>query len=457
MNENHTDVIVIGAGTAGLNAARGVKNRGMTVRVIEATKPGGDCIWWTCLPTKLLLESAGILKTAESAKEYGIFCDVNGFDFSAITARKTRILSELANKCNPEKLTETGILYTKGKAKFVDSHTLAVGDTNYTADYIIIAVGAHPTFPPIPGLADSKPITYMHAISQVKLPSSITIIGGGAVGCEFALIYTRFGVKVTLLEIAGRLLPMEDADCGIAAAEILTKAGVRVETAIKIYKTEATDNEKVVYVNKNNTDETISSEELLVATGRLPRLYGMNIENAGLVTEKGRIKVDGALRTDQPHIFICGDAAGGRYQFYSIAESEGRYVAANIGNNNPVDFSYRVVPRATYLSPEIAGAGMTEEQVKEIDNIKIVKVSYSDCDRAEICGETEGFVKLIADMKSNTIIGGFVVGNHASMLVQEIALIIKTGTKIVDIAEMIQVYPSYHDPLRDCAILLLQK
>jgi dihydrolipoamide dehydrogenase len=457
INEKHTDVIVIGGGTAGLNVARIVKSRGMTVRVIEATKPGGDCLWWTCLPTKLLLESAGIFKIASDARQYGIFSDVTGFDYAAINARKNRILGELANNCSPEKLVEEGILYTKGKAKFVDSHTVGVGEENFSADYIAISVGAHPTFPPIPGLMDVKPITYMHAVSQSKLPESITIIGGGAVGCEFALIYSRFGVKVVLLEIAQRLLPMEDADCGIAAAEILTKAGVNVETAANILRIEYAEDSKAVIVYKDGNEEIIIANEILVATGRRPRLDGMNIEAAGLISDRGRLQVDQSLRTNVQHIFVCGDATGGRYQFYSTAEAEGRYVGANIGADNPAKFSDLIVPRTTYLSPELAGVGMSEEQCKDINGVVVAKVSYSKCDRAAISGEIEGFVKLVANINTGKILGGFVVGPHASMLVQEITLIIKTGISIVDIAEMMQVYPSYHDPLRDCAKLLLHK
>ncbi|MEI6519884.1 MAG: NAD(P)/FAD-dependent oxidoreductase [bacterium] len=455
MNDKHTDIIVIGGGTAGLNVARNANARGMTVRVIEATKPGGDCLWWTCLPTKLLLESAGILKTATDAGNYGIFCEVIGFDYASINARKTRILADLANNCSPEKLADEGILFTKGKAKFIDSHTIGVGADSFTADYIVISVGAHPTFPPIPGLMDIKPITYMHAISQPKLPESITIIGGGAVGCEFALIYARFGVKVVLLEIANRLLPMEDADCGIAAADILTKAGVKVETAANILRVESAENGKAVVVYKDGIEETIIANEILVATGRRPRLDGMNVEAAGLSVERGKLQVDESLRTIIPHIFVCGDATGGRYQFYSTAEAEGRHVGINIGNENTVKFSDSIVPRATYLSPELAGVGMTEDQCKDMEGIAVAKVSYSSCDRAAISGEIEGFVKLVANINTGKILGGFVAGPHASMLVQEIALIIKTGISIGDIADMMQVYPSYHDPLRDCARLLL--
>jgi dihydrolipoamide dehydrogenase len=180
----------------------------------------------------------------------------------------------------------------------------------------------------------------------------------------------------------------------------------------------------------------------------------MNVEAAGLITDRGRLQVDESLRTNVPHIYVCGDSTGGRYQFYSIAEMEGHYVGANIGVYAAVKFSDAVVPRATYLSPEIAGVGMTEEQCEGMEDASAAKVSYLNCDRAAISGETEGFVKLVANIRSGKVLGGFVVGPHASMLVQEIALIIKTGISIADIAEMIQVYPSYHDPLRDCAKLL---
>jgi dihydrolipoamide dehydrogenase len=159
------------------------------------------------------------------------------------------------------------------------------------------------------------------------------------------LIYSRFGVKVVLLEIAQRLLPMEDADCGIAAAEILTKAGVNVETAANILRIEYAEDSKAVIVYKDGNEEIIIANEILVATGRRPRLDGMNIEAAGLISDRGRLQVDQSLRTNVQHIFVCGDATGGRYQFYSTAEAEGRYVGANIGADNPAKFSDLIVPR----------------------------------------------------------------------------------------------------------------
>ncbi|MEI7832124.1 MAG: NAD(P)/FAD-dependent oxidoreductase [bacterium] len=442
MAEEQFDLLVIGGGTAGLAAARAANARGLRVALADSTRLGGDCLWWTCLPTKALLVAAQARYAALQAGELGIDIPTANVDFTRVQERKAEVLVALAVADSTAAVTAEGITLFKGRAAFVDPHRVRVRDTDIVADQIVLATGAFPWLPPIPGLADIKFLTYMRAVGLSALPASIIVIGGGAVGCEFAQLFSRLGVKVTLVETCARLLLNDEPESSALAAQSLRADGITVYLNAHVRQALQTENDKSLLVDIDGESLTLSAAEVLVATGRKPQLDGLNPTAAGLTVERGRLSVQATLQTNVPHIWACGDVAGGP-QFRPLAEAQGAHVGAQAGADAPAPFTMLPLAHTTFIDPEIAGVGLTEDDARATGmDVVIGYAPFSTCDRAVIAGNSAGFVKLVVDRQNGTLLGGHLVGHNAGEMIHELALALAAKLSVRMIADLPRVYPS---------------
>ncbi|MHB0934968.1 MAG: dihydrolipoyl dehydrogenase family protein [Armatimonadota bacterium] len=441
------DVVVVGGGTAGPSAARVAKSRGFSVCVIERDRFGGDCLWWACVPTKTLIACGKIYQQTQQAARFGTRVQHIELDYHQVQSRKDAVIAHFAEHDDPKHLEKAGIRVIHNHASFRSQHELQVGDTVIRAEHIVLAIGSQPMIPPIPGLDEVKYLTNIEAISLPELPKSMLIMGGGAVGCEFALLFQRFGVPVTLIEADERVLFREDQETSMLTAEILTREGVTIHTGANVKQAAQRNGDIVLTMEQDAQTQEVTGASLLVATGRITHTEDLNLDAAGVATTKRGFVVRDTLQTNVPHIWACGDAAG-KMLFTHVAENQGHFVGMCLGLEHDIRWDGRVVPRATFLEPEIASVGLTEAQAAKNYALAIGKVPFSASDRAVIQGETTGFVKIIADKMDGQILGAHIVGPRAGDLIHEIALAMKTHTAVSEIGETIHLYPSLLDPLR---------
>lgn len=444
----NVEVLVIGGGTAGCAAARSARKRGLSVALVESTRLGGECLWWTCLPTKALVVAADVYQNVRDGVAFGIDTDGYHLNYDAVRARKDALVAEFAQRTDADALSRESITVLHGRAAFNGPHEIIVREDTVHAEHIVLAVGAHPSMPPIPGLDTIKPLTYMRAMSLTKVPATLAIIGGGAVGCEFAQLFRRFGAEVSLIECGPRLLPGEDAASSDAAEKLLTAEGITVTTAATVTQAAMDNGQRVITMEHQGATVRVRADEVLVATGRRPRLDGLQLETAGLSLQPGnRLAVRDTLQTDCPHIWVCGDSAGGP-QFKHVAEWQGIHVGTQIGAESPMPFYLPIFPHVTFLAPEIASVGLTEEQARQQTDVVIGWADLAECDRACISGQRLGFAKLVVERDTAHILGGHLVSPHAGELINEVALALVAGVPVHTMAAIPRAYPSFADPLR---------
>ncbi len=440
------DVVVIGAGSSGLAAARAAHRRGMSVALIEATRVGGECLWWTCLPTKALLESAHAYYRASHCAQFGCGPQHLQLDYPRILNERKTAMEHFTARISETLLSEEGFRVFHGKGSFVSAHEVRVGEHLLQTDHIIVAVGALPVIPPIPGLNTIKYLTYMHIVNLQFVPPTLVIIGGGPVGCEFAQTFRRFGAEVTIVERFPRILNQNDFDVSSLARRVLEAEGVRILTDTNVADVSAENGKKILNITGDTNEDTLTCDEVLVVTGRRPHLDGLNIAATGMRVEQGRPVLRDTLQTSQPHIWVCGDA-GGQLQFKHLAEYQGNHVGNNLGTSSPQPVDERVIPRVTFLDPELASVGLTEEQAL-LNYDTIVAAEPLTCsDRAVLLQQTAGFIKLIVNRTDGQIIGGHIAGPFAGDIIHEIALAMFAHIPVGLLAQMPRVYPSLYEPL----------
>ncbi|HEX2951896.1 MAG TPA: FAD-dependent oxidoreductase, partial [Armatimonadota bacterium] len=259
----NVDVLVIGGGTAGCAAARSARKRGLSVALVESTRLGGECLWWTCLPTKALVVAADVYQTVRDGVAFGVDTDGYHLNYDTVRARKDALVAEFAQRTDADALNREGITVLHGRAAFNEPHEVVVREDTVHAEHIVLAVGAHPSMPPIPGLDTIKPLTYMRAMSLTKVPTTLAIIGGGAVGCEFAQLFRRFGAEVNLIECGPRLLPGEDVASSDAAKKLLTTEGITVTTAATVTQAAMDNGQRVITMEHQGATVRIRADEVL--------------------------------------------------------------------------------------------------------------------------------------------------------------------------------------------------
>jgi dihydrolipoamide dehydrogenase len=458
------DVVVIGAGTGGYVAAIRAAQLGLKVGVVEKQKAlGGTCLIWGCIPTKALLEHAHALKVVQNVKEWGVTIGEGavGIDMNQVQARKDKVVNGLT-KGVEFLFKKNNIEWIKGTARVVSRGKIDVTDgdaRSLSAHEIIIATGSVPRSVPGVEIDRKRIITSDEAISLREVPKSMVILGSGAVGVEFASIFRRFGTQVTLVELLPRLVPVEDEAISAELQKSFRKQGIVIHTGTKLTKAVAspTSVEMEAQLPDGNI-EKLTADFLLVATGRGPVTTGLGIEGLGFNLDRGYVAVDQLFRTGVPGFSAVGDvitfgSSGPPHpQLAHVSSAEGIVTAERIAGQNPKAINYDHVPACTYCDPEIGSVGLTEREAQEKGyDVQVGTFPFFVLGRAKMAGETEGFVKIVAEKKYDEVLGVHMIGPRATELVAEATLALRLECTIEELIRTIHAHPTFSEAVGEAA------
>jgi dihydrolipoamide dehydrogenase len=459
------DVVVVGAGTGGYVAAIRAAQLGLTVAVVERQKAlGGTCLIWGCIPTKALLEHAHALKVAQSAKEWGL-TGVDGgkvgIDMPAVHARKDKMITGLTGGIE-SLFKKHKIEWIKGTARITSPKTLEVAlhaggtETVTATKQLVLATGSAPRS--IPGIdVDGTQIIFSdHAIHLGHVPKSIAIMGSGAVGVEFASIFKSYGSEVTIIELMPKLVPAEDEAVSNELERTFKKRGIKTYTGTKVTSAKASARGVDITMQKaDGKTETLNVEMLLVATGRGPVTDGLGVETIGLTMDRGYIVVDSLFQTNVPGVSAIGDVitmGGPHYQLAHVSSMEGILLAEKIAGHEVTPINYDHVPRCTYTEPEIGSVGLTEAQAKAAGHdVRIGSFPFRALARARMAGETDGFVKIVAEKKYDEVLGVHIIGPRATELIAEAVLALRLECTVEELVKTIHAHPTMSEAMGEAA------
>ncbi|HLI91553.1 MAG TPA: dihydrolipoyl dehydrogenase [Ktedonobacteraceae bacterium] len=447
----HYDLLVIGAGAAGSAAADTALQQGARVALVERDKIGGTCLNYGCDPTKTLLHIANMLYQAHHVTGYGLHIPEASVQWEAVQSYVHKVIDQIRGGTSDEasaSLRKKGIQVFQGEASFTSPHEVAVGGRTIYADRIIIASGSKTLVPPIEGLEQTGFITNVQAVALPALPRRLAVVGGGAIGMEFAQMFHRFGVEITVLERSPQLLDKEDRELADMLCDLLTREGMRLETDAELRRVERTAEGKRLTVRcGQKEEERLTVDEILLAIGRRPQFAKLNLEAAGVETTERGIKVDETLRTSTPHIWAAGDVTGG-LQFTHVAYAQGKLAAQNALSEQPRPFDDRVIPWVTFTFPSLAHVGKTEEQLRrEGTAYKAGRMPFSESERAVANGNTAGLVKLLVDTQGK-ILGGHILGPRADDLIAPVVVAMQANLPAKNLADTIIPYPTLSEAVR---------
>lgn len=456
------DLIVVGAGAAGSTAAETALKMGATVALIERDKLGGTCLNYGCDPTKTLLYTARLLHDAQGSGKYGLRIREAEADWRAVTAHVREVIREIRGGTPEEALQalqSKGIDVLMGEARFVSPHDVEVGDRTLTGRYIIIATGTDASVPDVEGLEQSGFITNIEAVSLSSLPRTLAVLGAGPIGVEFAQMFSRFGVDVTVVHRGDVPLPTEDRELAEMLCDSLEGEGIKIKTGVEPKCLPAAEKGKRINLESTGEGEgtrhkPLVVDEILVSIGRKPALGALQLDAAGVETNSDGIKVDATLRTNVPHIWAAGDITGG-YQFTHVASAQGKLVATNALSGDPQPFDSSVIPWVTFTDPELAHVGQTEQELQKLGvAYRAGRMPFTDLDRARADGQTQGMVKLLAS-PGGKLLGAHILGAGAGELIAPLVLAMKASIPIEQMAETILPYPTRAEAVRWAAERLL--
>ncbi|MDT8439963.1 MAG: FAD-dependent oxidoreductase [Wenzhouxiangellaceae bacterium] len=442
------NVIVLGAGSAGLVSAYIGATIKAKVALIEKNRMGGDCLNTGCVPSKALLRSARLVQEARESERYGIARMDAEFSLSDIMQRVREVITKIEPHDSPERYRGMGVDVIEGAGRLVSPWAVEVDGRTVTARSIILATGAEPLVPPIPGLDGVEYLTSDTIWALDQLPERLTVLGGGPIGCELAQAFARLGSNVTIVEMADRLVPREDPDASEALMKRLEAEGVQIATGHKAARFEAEGTGGRVIAEHDGEETTIEFDRVLVALGRKARTRGFGLEELGVeVGARGTITVDPWLRTNFPNIYVCGDAAG-PYQFTHVAAHQAWFASVNalLSPFKSFRVDYRVIPWATFTDPEVARVGLNETDAREQDvDYEVTTYGIDDLDRAIADSHDSGFVKILTAPGKDKILGATIVGHHAGELIAEFILAMKHGLGLNKILGTIHIYPTMNE------------
>ncbi len=436
---NIYDVVVIGAGSGGITAAVTAAGFGKKVLLIDKNKPGGECTWSGCVPSKALIHEAKKVHTIRSAvKEYS-YDSKNALDH--VHAVRDNIYSHET----PEALSKSGIEYLQGEASFKDSRTVLVGEREIRGKKYIISTGSSPFVPPIEGLNSVPYLTNESVFELERLPKSMIILGGGPIGIELAQAISRLGTDVHLVEMMPVLIFREEKEFSMAIAKRLSEEGVQLHLGAKANHISQSEYNITLRFEREGKEQTIEADALLVAIGRKPNIEGLELEKAGIKYNPKGIEVNSRLQTSSPKIFAIGDVVG-PYQFSHMANAQGILATQNAILPFKRKINYDHVAWVTFTEPELARAGKTEAEAREThgDSIRIYEYDFNQLDRAMTGGETIEKMKVVLDKKGK-VLGVSVLADRAGELIGEAQLLKTRGINFAKLGSVIHPYPTYSE------------
>ena len=446
------NLIVIGSGPGGYVAAIRAAQLGMEVAVVEKESLGGICLNWGCIPTKALLKSAQVFQYIKNASTYGIQVADATPNFNDIIQRSRDVASDMSKGIH-HLFKKNKITLLSGRGKIRNNQAVTVTDeknkeTTYQADHIIIATGAcSKSLPSLP-IDHTHIVGYREAMFLKKQPQAIVIVGGGAIGVEFAYFYNAIGTKVTLIEYMPQLLPLEDEDIAKQATSSFKKSGITVYTNTEVVNVNKKDNKcEVILQNKKEDQETITCDIVLSAVGVTANLTDIGLEENGITVLEDKIVVDEFYNTSIPNVYAIGDVIKGPALAH-VASAEGILCVEKIGGLAPEVLDYNNIPSCTYCQPEVASVGYTEKSAQEAGyTIKVGKFPFSASGKAHASGTKEGFVKVIFDAKYGEWLGAHMVGSSVTEMIAEVVVARKLETTGHEILKSIHPHPTMSEAI----------
>lgn len=440
------DLIIIGSGSGGGVAATMAARAGKKVAIFEGDTIGGECPNYGCVPTKALLHSAEIYETGNDGADYGIKGKLL-YDYAKVKEWKDLAVYRTGTAHGKETFKGMGIDVISSKAYFISSHEITTGRKRYTARKFLIATGTKNFVPPIKGLEEAGYITYREAIDLNTPPKSLFVIGGGAIGCEFTQLFNIFGAKVHIAEFAPRLLAREDEEVGELVDKVFTKRGIKVHTATKVVEVTTSGKHKIVHFENESGHHTAKVEEVLLATGKVANV-DLGLDNAGVEYTKRNIITDDTMQTTAKHIYAAGDVVG-PFMFTHTASYQSRIAAHNILHKDKLRARYHAIPRCTFISPEVASVGMSEQDVIEKGTpYKVGTAPISIIGRANTSNKMEGFVKVIANKNTGVLLGASIAAPRAGEMIHELTLAINHKMKAEHIESTVHAFPTWSEAIR---------
>jgi len=440
-----TNLVVIGAGSAGLVTSYIAALTKAKVVLIEKSNMGGDCLNTGCVPSKALIRSANVNHLFARAKNFGIKTHASEVDFPAVMQRVREIINKIAPHDSVERYTKLGVDCIQGEAKIISPYLVEVGGREISTRSIVLATGASPNVPPIPGLTEIDYVTSDTIWKLENLPKRFLVVGGGPIGCELAQAFARLGSIVTQVDSGSKPLPREDDEVSAYMLENFKEEGINFLGEHQVLSFQKQDGENQAILKNGNNKITIEFDVVLLAIGRKANIKGYGLESLGLdTTEQGTLQVNDYLQTKFPNIFACGDVTG-PYQFTHMAAHQAWYASANslLSGFKQFKIDYSIVPWATFTDPEVARVGLSENEANSKGiKYELTKYNIDDLDRAIADSEDRGFIKVLTRPGKDKILGVTIVGYHASDLIAEYILAMKNGLGLKKIMSTIHIYPT---------------
>lgn len=459
------DLVILGGGTGGYVAAIRAAQLGKTVAVVEKGKLGGTCLHRGCIPSKALLRSAEVYKTAKKAADFGVDIEGLGLNFAKMQERKQSIVNQL--HMGVQSLMKKGkIEVYEGTGRILGPSifspmpgTISVEFNDGTENEIlipqnvIVATGSRPRSLPGLEIDGNYVMSSDEALEMESLPESIIIVGGGVIGIEWASMLNDLGVEVTVLEYADRIVPTEDEEISKEAARVLKKKGIKLVTSAKVLP-DTLEKGKGVMISAEHKGETkqFSAEKMLVSVGRMANTEGIGIENTTIKVENGYIETNEYYQTAESHIYAIGDVIGG-LQLAHVASHEGITAVEHLSNLKPEPINYDNISKCIYSSPEMASVGLTEKQAKDKGyNVKVGKFPFKAIGKALVYGESDGFVKIVANKDNDDLLGVHMIGPHVTDMISEAGLAKVLDATPWEMAHTIHPHPSLSEVYGEAAL-----
>jgi pyruvate/2-oxoglutarate dehydrogenase complex dihydrolipoamide dehydrogenase (E3) component len=454
MPVEHFEIAVVGGGKGGKTLAAKMASAGRPVVMVEKGMIGGSCINIACIPTKTLVKSAEVAELARRAADFGIRAAFDGADPIGVRDRKRAVVAEMVRR-NQAKFEHSGMTLLLGTARFTAPRSLEVrlrdgGVRELTADKVFLNTGTRPALPPMPGLADARPLDSESVQELERLPEHLVILGGGYVGCEFAQMFRRFGSRVTVVERAETFLPREDRDVADQVFRCFREDGIDVLLGASVHRVEGLSGQSVrVKLQTPSGETSVEGSDLLAALGREPNTEELNLPAAGVETDgRGFIKVNDRLETTAPGVWALGDVNGGP-QFTHVSLDDWRVVAANLagGSRSTVD---RLVPYTLFTDPELGRVGMTEAEARRRGlRVRVARLAAAKVPRAMTSGETRGYLKAVVDADSGQVLGASILAAAGGEVMSVIQVAMRAGLPYTALRDMVFAHPTMAEGLND--------
>lgn len=437
------DLIVLGAGSAGLSLVHSAAGNGLNSAIVEKSHVSGTCVNVGCIPTKILISSAKIMQTVRDAGKFGVIVESPKADWTAMVARKDEMVERIRNRSYRKVKENERITLYEGEAVFLDAHTVEVNGEVLTAEKIVIATGARSAIPPVKGLKEIDFLTSTTAMELKELPKSLLILGGGIIALEFSQMLSRLGVKVTIIQHGSRLAPNLEPEISEEIRKVLASEGVSTIFNTNISSVFSEDDKVFLVDETENGPVRYHADRLLLAAGRAPNTDKLALEKVGIaMNERGYIIVDDNFQTGVEGIWAIGDVIGGM-MFTHKARNDALLLARNMFKGKKIQSKDRLVPFSIFTEPEIAGIGLSEAAaISAGHKIKVQRFPFGFLGRAMAIEKTIGFVKLILEAESGKILGAHIIGPEAGELIHELIMAMHFGAKVHDLQDMIHVHPT---------------